>query len=397
MNHPITTVPAYLNSNAAESEHQSAFEKAFDGQPDDWQNAPVKAEPIRMTFSGRGKDYFSLWLTNWILAIVTLGVYSAWAKVRRLQYIHQNTQLAGYAFGFHGEPKTILYGRIIAVVLLITSYLGDFFQEVNGLVAVSSGVSLLLFLAFPWFMRSSMRFYSRNSSYRNVRFSFKGSIREIYKIYLLGLLLTFVTLGLAFPYLVYRVRRYHVENNHWGNNAFAFDAKKGVFFGVYLVHIIIAIGLYMLVIAAASIYLASYILEIERILEGGASEKIQTLVLAGLAVTTMFLFIVYKISTAVTQDWLFKISWNHTRIGQSQFTCDLPVFKLYLLRWFCFVTSIVTLGFFAPFAHMLIAKIRLSSISLIPDHDFDLAQATFDADTTRSAEVADMLDFDISW
>ncbi len=84
-----TQTPAPLN----------AFERAMDGKADDWASQPA-AQPLRFSFSGRGRDYLSLWLSNWILTIATLGIFSAWAKVRRLQYVHQNTLLGGSALVF---------------------------------------------------------------------------------------------------------------------------------------------------------------------------------------------------------------------------------------------------------------------------------------------------------
>ena len=58
-------------------------------------------------FSGTGKEYFRIWIVNLCLTIATAGIYSAWAKVRRLQYFHRSTALAGAVFDFHGDPKAI--------------------------------------------------------------------------------------------------------------------------------------------------------------------------------------------------------------------------------------------------------------------------------------------------
>ena len=46
-------------------------------------------------FTGSGSEYFKIWIVNVLLTIVTLGIYSAWAKVRRLRYFYNNTRFAG--------------------------------------------------------------------------------------------------------------------------------------------------------------------------------------------------------------------------------------------------------------------------------------------------------------
>src|SRR5579862_4593174 len=79
--------------------------------------APLAPEQVR--FTGSGAEYFGIWIVNLLLTIVTLGIYSAWAKVRRLQYFYRHTELAGSSFDFHGNPVKILIGRVIALLMLL--------------------------------------------------------------------------------------------------------------------------------------------------------------------------------------------------------------------------------------------------------------------------------------
>jgi uncharacterized membrane protein YjgN (DUF898 family) len=37
---------------------------------------------LKLSFSGTSGEYFSIWLTNMTLNIITLGIYSPWAKVQ---------------------------------------------------------------------------------------------------------------------------------------------------------------------------------------------------------------------------------------------------------------------------------------------------------------------------
>jgi hypothetical protein len=53
------------------------------------------AHSRNFVFNGTGKEYFRIWIVNLCLTIATAGIYSAWAKVRRLQYFHRNTALEG--------------------------------------------------------------------------------------------------------------------------------------------------------------------------------------------------------------------------------------------------------------------------------------------------------------
>ena len=80
-------------------------------------------------FTGSGGEYFRIWIVNLLLSVVTLGIYSAWAKVRRMRYFYGNTQLAGDVFEYHGQPRQILKGRLIAfgmfLVYLVVSAVSE--------------------------------------------------------------------------------------------------------------------------------------------------------------------------------------------------------------------------------------------------------------------------------
>jgi uncharacterized membrane protein YjgN (DUF898 family) len=60
--------------------------------------SPSQASSARaaeqLHFTGRGGEYFGVWIVNLLLTIVTLGIYSPWAKVRRLQYFYRRSLCA---------------------------------------------------------------------------------------------------------------------------------------------------------------------------------------------------------------------------------------------------------------------------------------------------------------
>ena len=146
-------------------------------------------ETLALTFTGSGKEYFRIWIVNLFLTVATLGIYSAWAKVRRLQYFDRNTQLAGAAFDFRGDPKAILKGRLLAVCLLPAYHYAFGFSLAIGLTMVG-----VLLLALPFFLRSALRFRLHNTQYRGLHFDFSGSVGGAYRAYLPPLL-TFLLPG----------------------------------------------------------------------------------------------------------------------------------------------------------------------------------------------------------
>nr|HPQ96582.1 DUF898 family protein [Thiolinea sp.] len=86
-------------------------------------NPPAGTRPATtrhgFEFTGSGSEYFRIWITNILLTLLTLGIYSAWAKVRTRRYFYGNTLLDGSSFEYHARPLAILKGRVIAVALLL--------------------------------------------------------------------------------------------------------------------------------------------------------------------------------------------------------------------------------------------------------------------------------------
>ncbi len=146
------------------------------------------------TFTGTAREYFGIWIVNVLLTIITLGVYSAWAKVRRQRYFYGNTWLAGANFDYHARPVRILIGRMIVLAVLVAYNLALQFQPIlGGLIAVA------LIFAAPWFVMRGLRFSARVTSYRNIRFDFTGKYGGGFLAYVLGVALIYGSGGILAP------------------------------------------------------------------------------------------------------------------------------------------------------------------------------------------------------
>lgn len=141
--------------------------------------AELHAYPVQ--FTGDAREYFRIWVTNMSLSIVTLGVYSAWAKVRNRRYLMGNTIVNGHGFDYHANPHSILAARIAFLAVLV-------FHQV--FVEVFVPAFFVLLAVVPWLFTRKFAFESRNSSYRTVRFGFDGRVRDIYLFFIPAFLLT---------------------------------------------------------------------------------------------------------------------------------------------------------------------------------------------------------------
>ncbi len=147
----------------------------------------------QLLFHGKAGEYFSIWIVNLLLTIVTLGIYSAWAKVRNNKYFYNHLELHGERFDYHARPMQILKGRIVAVGCFIVFGAAQSFAPELALVLM-----LAFFLVLPALLRNNVRFDCAMTSYHNIRFGFEGTMGGIYlAIVGRGLLVAIAAFGIV--------------------------------------------------------------------------------------------------------------------------------------------------------------------------------------------------------
>ncbi len=139
---------------------------------------PTEKKPLKylhFKFTGRAGEYFRIWIVNVLLSILTLGIYSAWAKVRTKTFFYRHTWVDDTSFDYHADPRRILIGRIIIGTAFAALFISQYYAPVVYGILVCG-----LFLMMPWIVIKALSFNARNSSYRNVRFSFVGKLSEAF-------------------------------------------------------------------------------------------------------------------------------------------------------------------------------------------------------------------------
>jgi len=177
----------------------------------------------RFAFTGRGSDLFAVLIVNWLLTMLTLGLYYPWAKARRLQYYYEHTELDGHPLHFHGSGRELFVGFILAVGLLVLLYVGFLGLVLTGAEAPAF---LLLFgglLALvPLILHGTYRYRAARSSWRGIRFGYRGGRGALYSIFLRDGLLTVLTLGIYSSWFVMHLRNYVLGNLRWGSSRFTY-------------------------------------------------------------------------------------------------------------------------------------------------------------------------------
>ena len=196
------------------------------------QSGNQKVTPI--VFQGKASEYFGIWIVNLLLSLVTLGVYSAWAKVRRKKYFYNNTLIDNVGFDYHANPIAILKGRVIAFVLFALYVYG------KGSSPILAGVLVVLFfLALPWLIVRGSLFNACNTSHRGLRFDFVGTVSKAARVFIGLPMLTIFTLGLIWPYIAHEKSQFLMSNHRFGLSQFDMSRVVKQFYKVYLIIFIV--------------------------------------------------------------------------------------------------------------------------------------------------------------
>lgn len=348
-------------------------------------------------FSGSGKEYFKIWIVNLFLTILTLGIYSAWAKVRRLQYFDRNTRLAGAVFDFDGKPGPILRGRILAVALLGMYQYAFGFSKGAGIATV-----LILLLALPLAMRGALRFRLRHTRYRGVRFGFAGTGLGAYLTYLPPLLMFLlpavlvaldpsgITVGLVgifyllWPLMHGIMKRYQHKHLRFGSLAASYGVSPGWFYWPYLKSfgMIIVCGLAAGIMVSAAAF-------VPRELAGPVM----------LTVSIAIGYLAFLFAGPYLQVRIANRAWSDTSMPGLTISSHLVARKFMLLQLVNTVLTVITLGLYRPFAVVRTYKFRIDHLAITVTSEFEQSfLASHVNPGSASADgVADFLGVDLSW
>lgn len=346
------------------------------------------AHTLSFGFTGKGGEYFRIWIVNLALTLLTLGVYSAWAKVRRLQYFYRNTQLAGASFDYHGDPKAILKGRVVAVGLLLL-----YNVTVELYMPLGLAVLAVLVAIVPWLLQRSFCFRLGNSSYRGLRFRFAGTTGESYGVFLVWPALAVFSLGLLWPLAHQRMKAYQHRNSRYGTSPLGFDASAGVFYSLYLRLALMLAGLLILAVILTGSNLFGLV-------NSAQLTKEQILALAGMLVTT--LLGIYLLAFLIIGPWftarLQNLVWNATVLGPHRLASRVRARDLLAIYLTNFLAIVLTLGLFKPYADIRLAKYRMDRMALLARTDLE----EFIADQVQQVgamgeEAGEVLGLDIAF
>lgn len=111
---------------------------------------PYEGVDTAVRFTGDWKEFLPIAVSNFLLTIVTLGIYRFWAKARERRYLWSRTQVIGDPLEWTGTGKEMFIGFLIVIAILLPFYLAFQFLipalAARGLVKASLLVGLTIYV-----------------------------------------------------------------------------------------------------------------------------------------------------------------------------------------------------------------------------------------------------------
>ena len=378
------------------------IEPTFDAAPTQALATVAMRHELEIRFTGSGSEYFRIWIVNLLLTLVTLSLYHPWAKVRRLRYFYGNTLVGGQPLGFHADPKTILRGYVLVVLMLALYSVAGRFSPLAGLVAF-----VIVAAIWPALLKSSMQFRLANTSWRGLRLRFHGSVGGAYAAllplfvpalvivaavaavpdrtrppawYLAVFFGTLVIALLLMPWLWWNLKKYQHDHYAFGPEQTSLNASAGSFYAVFMKTSGVALlGLVVFFVVAIAVVTTAGL----GAFGGGRAGRpgLAVAIVIGLVFAVIGMLTVQLLPHPYFTSRMQNLLWSRTASTNIGFASTLrfwPLFGLTAKNW---LLMVLTLGLYWPFAAVTVARMRVEAVKLL----FDIDPQTL-ADQAHGAE-----------
>ncbi len=367
---------------------------------------------FQFAFTGRARDYFRIWIVNLLLTLVSVGLWSPWAKVRKRRYLYGHTWVAGANFEYHGNPIAILRGRLIAAAAI-----GVYWAADNLVPSAAPWLLALLLCGAPWIIARSLTFNAANSSHRGIRFRFSGTPRDVaLAIWPLALsLVAFVAVGgytleviehpgayfrrlaaasvllaVIYPYAVAQVRRLIVGKSAWGDKPFITTLRTRSVYSIYF------IGAALCCVPLVTAILVGFLMAM--VVSALATRHAAVAGVIGVVLFVLAEACIFIVWFGYNRSRMTNLTLNTSRLSEiAKLRCAISARMLAKLYATNLVAIVCTGGLLIPWAVVRLNRYRLQAIAVEIEAPLStVAAAVAQNPSATGEELGEMFSIDLA-
>lgn len=226
-------------------ETEMALEESAPTPEPTTENKPVKpgkAKKYVLEYDGKTGALYKLFLLDFFMRIITIGIYSFWGKTRLRKYIFSRHALDGDRFEYTGTGGELFKGFLKVLPILVILFVPIILAEFYPILALFY-IPLAYCIGIAIYGATRYR-YSR-TRWRGVRGYLDGSTIGYANLAFGRMLLNIITLGFAIPSSDIAKHKYIMNNAYFGNVKAEFTGDSKVLFGAYIKSMLLVFVLFV--------------------------------------------------------------------------------------------------------------------------------------------------------
>lgn len=304
-------------------------------------NAPTqkkkKNSGENLSYDGKAGGIFKLFVLDFFMRIITLGIYSFWGKTRLRKYLASCYSLGGDRFEYTGTGGELFKGFLKVLPVVVILFLPIAFAEIYPILLV---FYFPIIYCFGIAIYGAIRYRYSRTRWRGIRGYVGGSTIGYANLSFGRLFLNIITLGFAIPSSDIKKHKYIMDNTYFGNVKAEFNGNSRILMGAHLKSLIFLAlpG----VLFAIPIIMEAMVMTMDPTTITGSPGLIAAIAYV-LAIFSVFIGI--PLGRSIYASALMREKMRGLQVGPLKFMCTVTTMDLIKHKLMNGLILIITLGF----------------------------------------------------
>jgi uncharacterized membrane protein YjgN (DUF898 family) len=336
---------------------------------------PSPGQPISLSWK-QPTGLYGLSVVNFLLRIVTLGIYGFWAKTEVRKRIWSAIRIEGEPLHYTGTGKELFLGFLVVFFLVIIPIIAGTTAVLFAVGPKSTAADIFRLALYAFFfllmgvaIYRAQRYRLSRTRWRAIRGALVGGANSYAWTYFWTGLVAVLTLGWALPWRATKLQGLMTRDTRFGSEPFRFDAKPGPLYARFAVLWVAAAVIYG--VAIAGITAGLYNPDIPIGAEGSPFEigpdgmpRPTALAIATVAIIAIVALILFSIFNAWYRASQMRHFAEHTHFDGVSFKSTVTAGGLIWIAVSNLVIVIGTLGLLTPIAQARAARYMIDNLEI---------------------------------
>jgi uncharacterized membrane protein YjgN (DUF898 family) len=359
------------------------------------------AERVAFSYIKR-PGLLKLTIINFLLGLITLGIYRFWAKTNVRKHIWSSVHINGEPLEYTGTGMELFKGFLMVFLLFVLPYtlVATAAAFLPGAAAIIAGILqvafiLAIYVLFGFAIYKARKYQLSRTNWRGIRGTLVGSAMTYSLLYFGSLMAKGMSMGWATPVMNTVLSEQITNDMRFGDAAFKFKGRAGPLYPTYALCWLLTLGaiIFVSVLLATSSSLSGYLTQM---FDPTSSPDSIEEIAGYIAIITFVLFFAFMLIIpmlwAVYTAKELRTFANYTRFDGVPFSMNATTWSVIRLTIINLLLILFTLGIAWPFVQQRTVKFVVDRITMDGLVDIDRIRQSQAKLDTRGEGLADAFD-----